>query len=113
MKNAHIFAQTHIHTNISGRGHMKTCSVNIIYVQLMYISENGMEMLTRVFHMRLVSGNFPCSQKPCTDGNTCVELAEDKSRCVPTSRYKDDVCMFVCTYVTWPYRYRNVVPVFV
>ena len=46
MKYARIFAQTHIHTNISGTGHMNTCSVNIIYVQLMYVSINRMEMLT-------------------------------------------------------------------
>ena len=37
MKNAPIFAHTHIHTNISGMGHMSTCSINIIYVKLMYV----------------------------------------------------------------------------
>ena len=46
MKNARIFAQTHIHTNISGMGHMNTCSVNIVYTQLMYVFINQMKMLT-------------------------------------------------------------------
>ena len=44
MKNAPIFAHTHIHTKISGMGHMSTRSINIIYVQLMYVSINGMKM---------------------------------------------------------------------
>ena len=53
------------------------------------------------------SGNVPCSEKPCADGTTCVDLAGDQSNCVPTSRYSDDVRMFVCTYVTSPYRYSE------
>ena len=44
MKNAPIFAHTHIHTNISGMGPVSTCSINIIYVKLMYVSMNGMNM---------------------------------------------------------------------
>ena len=46
MKNVRIFIQTHIHTNISGVGHMNTCSVNIVYIQLMYVSINEMKMHT-------------------------------------------------------------------
>ena len=75
--------------------------------QLWFSLHNALILAPRALHIRLLSGYFPCSQKPCTDGTTCVELAWYKSRCVPTSRCKDDVCMFVCTYVTWTYRYTE------
>ena len=63
--------------------------------------------------MRVVSGNLPCSGKPCQDGTTCVDLAGDKSLCFPPSRYKDDVGVYVFAYVTWSCRYIYVVQMFV
>jgi len=46
MKNARIFAQMHIHTHLSGMGHMNICSINIIYFQFMFVSINGMKIHT-------------------------------------------------------------------
>ena len=57
--------------------------------------------------MRLVSGNFTCSHKPCPDGTTCFDLSGNTSHCDTPSKYKNDVGMFVCTYVTWSYRYAD------
>ena len=69
--------------------------------------------LQRALHMQLVSGNFPCSRKPCQLATTCVDLAGNKSLCVPPSRYKDDVGMFVCAYVNWSCHYIYIVQMFV